>query len=470
MELSNTRRVRGVAVRARRGSGRSASSTWAYATADGRDPVLPHRAPAARARKAWALVALAATVTLLAGCGREPVELVETRAAMTTEITVRVIAPNERTARTCLESAWREMEACALRLDRWTEASDIYKINEAAGMFHVNVDPLTVSCLMAAKDAWKASGGVFDPTVGPLLTLWREAEQRNRPPTDEELAAACRLVGMDKVETLVGLIQKRFNDLPIVAPDDPPPDPDELQRTIYTVGVRKGMELNVGGIAKGYIAGRMARRLRLHGATAGLVAAAGDIYAFGRRPRSMVRFGRDPRWGVAVQDPRHPDDRSRRYTAVHLEDQAIDTSGHYYRGYEIQGTHYSHIIDPRTGRPVDTRLASATVVAEAPALSDGLATAMAVLGIEKGLEVVESLDGVECLLLEWKPKGGEAPTPEGAPPEDADLVAHRSSGFAALEFDPAHLEPETPAPEEAPATPPPATPEPAPSAGNAQGG
>ncbi|MFO8013352.1 MAG: FAD:protein FMN transferase [Phycisphaerae bacterium] len=385
------------------------------------------------------LAALVATATLLlAGCADQSVELVETRAAMTTEITVRVVAPDERTARTCLEAAWREMEECTLRLDRWTDASDIARINANAGTFHITVDPLTISCLAAAKEVWEKTDGAFDPTVGPLLSLWREAQERNRPPTDEELADACSRVGMDKVEILAGVVQRPLGDTDPAPPGAPPPTPEDLQMTVHTVGIREGMELNLGGIAKGYIAGRMARRMQRHGATAGLVAAAGDVYAFGRRPASLAPAGGDRRWGVAVQDPRYPDDRTRHYSAVRLQDQAVDTSGHYYRGYEIQGKTYSHIIDPRTGRPVDTRLASATVVAYDPALSDGLATAMAVLGVEKGMAVVESIEGVECLLLEWAPTSpsveGEQETKGPRP-----LIAHRSSGFAALEFDPSRL-------------------------------
>ncbi|MEA3366902.1 MAG: FAD:protein FMN transferase, partial [Planctomycetota bacterium] len=286
-------------------------------------------------------------------------------------------------------------------------------------------------------------------TVGPLLSLWQEAEERNRPPTEEELSAARDRVGMEKVDILVGVMQRPASELAPPPPGAPPPEPGDLQKTIYTVGIREGMELDAGGIAKGYIAGRMASRMEQHGAIAGLVAAAGDVYAFGRRPASMVRPGGDRRWGVAVQDPRYPDDRTKHYTAVRLEDQAVDTSGHYYRGYEIQGRHYSHIIDPRTGRPVDTRLASATVVADDPALSDGLATAMAVLGIQKGLAVVESLEGVECLLLEWAPVPASVegyPETKGPRP----LIAHRSSGFAALEFDPSGLAEEKPSQDEPP--------------------
>jgi len=391
-----------------------------------------------RRRAASALVALVALA--VAGCtSSEPVELVETRPAISTEITVRVIAPDEATAVACMESAWREMETCALLLDRWTEGSDIWKINDQAGKFSPDVSAVTVSCLGAAKEVWGVTGGAFDPTVGPLLTLWRKAQEDNRLPTPEQVEAARRKVGMEKVEILAGLLQRRQGDAAQGLPSGMPPTPEDLQKDVYTVGIRAGMELDLGGIAKGYIAGRMARRMQVHGAIAGLVAAAGDVYAFGRRPPSLVPPGRDARWGVVVQDPRYPDELGRAYTAIHLEDQAVDTSGHYYRGYEIAGKTYSHIIDPRTGRPVDTRLASATVVARDPAFSDGLATAMAVLGVEKGLALVESLDGVECLLLEWKPREGEAVPASGAPPKDAELIAHRSSGFAAMEFDPSAL-------------------------------
>jgi len=386
-------------------------------------------------------LALAGLVALAAvGCTTsDPVELVETRPAISTEIAVRVIAPDEATALECMESAWREMETCALLLDRWTEGSDVATINKQAGRFHAEVDPITISCLAAAREAWGVTEGAFDPTVGPLLSLWRKAQEDDRLPAPDEVEAARQKVGVEKIEILAGLIQRPQSDVAQGLPSGMPPTPEDLQKDLYTVGIREGMELDLGGIAKGYIAGRMARRMQLHGAIAGLVAAAGDVYAFGRRPPSLVKSGRDARWGVAVQDPRYPDEFGRAYTAIHLENQSVDTSGHYYRGYEIAGKHYSHIIAPRTGRPVDTRLASATVVARDPAFSDGLATAMAVLGVEKGLALVDSLEGVECLLLEWKPKEGETAAPSGAPPKDAELIAHRSSGFAAMEFDPSRL-------------------------------
>jgi len=318
-------------------------------------------------------------------------------------------------------------------LDRHLPDSDISRVNRDAGRFTIEVDPLVTSCLSAAREVYDMTGGAFDPTVGPILELWRKAQERNQLPTEEELAAARAVVGMDAVQILAFMAEKPLAELePLPPRGGPTPKPEDLVFPVYLVGLdREGMALDLGGIAKGYIAGRMASRMRRAGAIAGLVAAAGDVYAFGERPENLVRKGGDRRWGVAVQDPRYPDDRTRLFTAVHIRDQAVDTSGHYYRGYTIKGKRYSHILDPRTGRPVDTHLASVTVVADDPAVSDGLATGIAVLGVEKGMELVEKTEGVECLLLE---SGGE---PAEGSAEKPPLIAHRSSGFAALEFDPA---------------------------------
>jgi thiamine biosynthesis lipoprotein len=391
---------------------------------------------------------------MLAGCGGPPVEVVETRLAMDTQVTVRAIGPTEVVARAAVAAAWREMDECVFRLDRhrkpsdaWLrndpvavrdpaqQPSDVWRVNHEAGKWSTTVDPLVVTCLTSAKEAWELTEGAFDPTVGPLLDLWRRAAEQDRLPTDREIDAARFLVGMDKVEILVIDAQKSPQELGFVPPGYGPPTPEELRQTVHTVSLRPGMQLDLGGIAKGYIAGRMAVRMKQAGAAAGLVSAAGDVYAFGERPEDLATEG-GRRWGVGVQDPRFPNDKTKLYTRIHIRDLAVDTSGHYYRGYTIQGRRFSHILDPRTGRPVSPRLASVTVVAPDPALSDALATAIAVLGVEEGLALVDDTDGVECLLLEANLKEGQEVGPDGAPPPDAELIPYRSKGFAALEFKP----------------------------------
>jgi thiamine biosynthesis lipoprotein len=404
-------------------------------------------------RSSKRVVVAIALGALAAGCAGKPVETVESRLAMDTQVTIRAVGPSEAVTRRALGSAWKEMEECIFRLDNYRkpseawlkgdpaaladraqQPSDVWRINADAGKWSTEVDPLVTSCLTAAREVWELTGGAFDPTVGPLVALWRRAGEENRLPTDDQIAQSRALVGVDKVEILIAEVPREPQDLS-GGPAGGAPAAGGPVRAMSMVSLMQGMKLDLGGIAKGYIVGRMAQRLKQAGATAGLVAAAGDIYAFGERPAGL---GGEPGrlWGVAVQDPRYPDDPNHFYTRIHVRDQAVDTSGHYYRGYAIEGRRYSHIIDPRTGRPVDERLASVTVVAQDAALSDALATAIAVLGAKRGLEIVNQMTGVECLVLEVDPSDEHPLQASGAPAPEAKLIAHRSRGFAALEFKP----------------------------------
>jgi len=401
---------------------------------------------------AFAMVA----ALLLAGCASKPVEVTETRDAMSTQVTVTAIAPTEAISRRAIAAAWKEMGLCISCLDRYRKPSDawlrgdaaarkdpaqrpsdVWRINHEAGKWNTVVDPLTSTCLAASREAWELCGGAFDPTVGPIVDLWRAAAKEDRLPTDEEMARARSLVGLDKVEVIITSVLRPLQGADLAPPEEDQPPPEETTVPLNMVSMAEGMQLDLGGIAKGYIAGRMAQRLKEAGASAALVACAGDLYAFGERPASLAREGGERRWLVGVQDPRFPDDRARLFTRLAIRDMGVSTSGHYYRGYTIQGRRYSHIVDPRTGRPVDTRLASITVVSVDPSISDGLATAIAVMGAEKGIAMVDQLTGAECLVLEAKLTEGQSIGPDGAPPPDAELVAHRSKGFAAFEVTPA---------------------------------
>ncbi len=391
-----------------------------------------NRPPAAGHRLVLTAAIAAAAATMPAGCSRAPVETVETRFGMNTAVTVRAVAPDRATARAALDAAWTEMERCEAALDRHNPDADLARVNRDAGLPQETVDAVVTGCLAAAREVHDLTGGAFDPTVGPLLDLWKAAERRDREPTDEELQAALKLVGMDKVEIVAAGVA------PWPGPKTSPPGGAGGAgggTMLHLVQLnRKGMVLDLGGIAKGYATMRMAVRMEQAGAMAALIDAGGDTYALGRRPEALAPEGADPRWGVGVRDPRYPYEAgrdARLYTALRVADRAAVTSGHYERGYEIAGVSYSHIIDPRTGRPVNRQIASITVVGPDAAVADGLATGLAVMGAEKGLALVESLDGVECLILEVP-----ADQVEAADPEQVDLIAHRSSGFSELEFDP----------------------------------
>ena len=372
---------------------------------------------------------------------------------MTTLITVHAVGPSEAKAREAIAGAWKEMDFGIAKLDwhrgpseAWLkrdrealkdpaqQPSDVWRINHEAGRGAAEVDPIVTSCLAVAKEVHKLSGGAFDPTVLPILNVWREAAKANKMPSDEDLAKACALVGLEKVDIVADMAARPPSDMPITPPGTPPPTAEELVKAIYYVQLwKKGMGLDLSGVAKGFIVGRMASRMREAGATACLIQAGGDIFAAGEKPADPKKPGGDRRWGVGVQDPRFPDDPARLFTAIRVKDQAVTTSGHYFRGYTVEGKRFSHIVDPKTGRPVDNRIASVTVVARDPGVADALSTAVAVMGIEKGMAMIEELQDTECLILEATPPEPGAPEPK---PEEIRLVPHRSQGFAALEYKP----------------------------------
>jgi thiamine biosynthesis lipoprotein len=212
------------------------------------------------------------------------------------------------------------------------------------------------------------TGGAFDVTVGPLSRLWRRARVTGEPPDPAAVAAAKALVGYQHVEL---------------------PSPGTARLTMA------GMLLDLGGIAKGYAADQALAALRVHGASRALVAIGGDV-AVGDAPP-----GKDG-WIVAVAPlgPAAGGD----VAPLTLRHSAVSTSGDAEQHFERNGTRYSHILTPRTGHSLDGRR-GVTVVASDGLTADGLATAVSVLGRERGLALIDDTPGAAALILESSPGG-----------------------------------------------------------------
>ena len=200
-------------------------------------------------------------------------------------------------------------------------------------------------------------------TVGPLVTLWRRARKERVLPNGTEIDIAKRLV-----------------DWRLVAIDP-------VNRTVELK--RAGMRLDFGGIAKGYIAQEVSRVLRDQGMTRSLVAVAGDIVAGDPPPDTEG-------WKVGVAPLDRPNGAPSRL--LQLGKCAISTSGDAFQFVEIEGVRYSHIVDPKTGLGL-TQRSSVTVVARDGATADALATAVSVLGAERGMKLIEGTDGVDVLIV-----------------------------------------------------------------------
>jgi thiamine biosynthesis lipoprotein len=397
---------------------------------------------------------------LAPGCSGKSVEVVETHAASDIKVTVRAVAPTEKIARAAALAAWKEMETCVRLLDRdrkpsaaWLAKdakaridaqqvpSDVWRINDAAGKgWTVEIDPITATCLGACKEALNATGSVFDPTVGPLVDLWRDAEKRKELPTEAEIAKARAAVGFDRMEMAFGKKTKASEEVPAeeAAEDENP------ENMTYSVGLHKGTSLDLDGIRRGYMAGRMASRMSKAGAKAGTVTIAGTVSAYGEQPRTFTRYtpgqpaaevqrtGGDKAWLAAVQDPRFPSDATKTFTTLRIENLSASTCDLSRGALTILGRHYSPIIDPKTGRPVSNSIASVTVVGPDPALAEAYAVAVAAMGVDEGMKMIGA-EGAECLILEVAPKDGKAWQAGDPLGETAELIPHRSSGMAALE-------------------------------------
>jgi len=251
------------------------------------------------------------------------------------------------------ESVLRGIEA---RMSIWLADSEISRFNAADEGREVALSAETVEVLRAARAALDATGGAFDVTCRPLIELWRRSGEAHRLPTDEELERA-------RASSSWALIQLT--------------DSGAVKRAAAA-------RVDLGGIAKGYAIDRAVDVLERAGLVGGLVDVGGDLRCFGRPPEGV-------RWRVEIKDPFGPG----RLVEIRLPGGAMCTSGNYARFVEIEGKRYSHIIDPRTGRPASA-VPSATVTAQTAMEADIWATALSVLG-PPGLKVLAEAD--EALLI-----------------------------------------------------------------------
>ena len=270
-------------------------------------------------------------------------------------------------------------------ISTYKDDSELSRANHDAADRPVPISPETHALLARALAYCRLTHGAFDITVGPLLQLWKEAAEEGRPPTPAELSAARSLVGYQMV-TLS----------------------DRQEPSVSFA--RAGVTVNVNAIAKGYAVDQALAATRVPGVLAALVDIGGEIACFGAESPGRP-------WRVGIQDPfaaanDNPLSESARWT-IQLRDNAVATSGNYRQYLSIGAQQVSHIVDPRTGQPA-AKLPSVTIIAPKAEDADALATAVSVLGPEEGMELIESLDHVEALLIGSDP---DNPRP------------YRSSGF-----------------------------------------
>lgn len=260
---------------------------------------------------------------------------------------------------TLLDGCFDLIRTYEARFDRFDKDSDIARLNAADGAA-VTVSDDTAALLSTAQRYSVLSNGAFDVTIAPIMDCWPFADTSVPFPTKQDIDAALSRVG--------------YAQLCI--------DGNTVKLSSAEAAV------DVGGIAKGYIADRLSEYLRRQGGTSALLDLGGNIYVLGDKN------GRD--FTVGVRDP---DDENGLVAVIPARDCSVVTSGDYERYAEKDGVRYHHLIDPTTGYPADTGLRSVTVVSPYSVDGDALSTACFVLGQERGLALIESLDGIEALFV-----------------------------------------------------------------------
>lgn len=261
--------------------------------------------------------------------------------------------------------------------------TELSQLNRQAASHPMPVERRLFELLCLARDISRETAGCFDPTSGQLIALWRQCRKEARLPTDTEIAERLALVGMQHVA---------------FGADDP-------SSITYD---RPGVELNLGSIGKGYALDRAAEILNEHDLTEWLIQ--------GGHSSVIARGGHNelPGWPVGLRNPLLP---QRRFGTILLCDQALATSGTAVQHFRFEGKRYGHIIDPRTGWPVDNML-SVTVLAPTAAEADALSTAFFVGGVELAERYCSNHRSVSALLIP-PPSGGQRlePVNLGIPPE-----------------------------------------------------
>lgn len=296
------------------------------------------------------------------GLSNEP--LSKTEFMMDTIMTIRIYDKKDNKV---LEKVFERLEDIENKMSATIDTSEINKVNNNAGIEPVKVSEDTYFVLKEAKYHAKISDGAYEPTIGPLVSLWniQTEDDLNRDWIPE-------LEDIEKTKELVD-----YEDLELL-------DNNEVFLK------RKGMRLDLGGIVKGYAADEARKILQENEVNIAIIDLGGNIYAHGIKSDGIP-------WKIGIQNPIEV---TGDYLGVlDVKDKSVVTSGNYERFFRYEGRKYHHIIDRETGYPAENEITGVTIISDRSIDGDALSTALFILGIEKSMEIINSMDGVDAIFI-----------------------------------------------------------------------
>lgn len=264
-------------------------------------------------------------------------------------------------AEKAVEESINKIAAIEKLMSKTIEQSDIYRLNHNQTEA-IEIDSETMTVLKKAKEYAELTAGDFDPTLGALVNLWGIGTKNPTVPQASAIKKALKNTGYQYLE-----LNKKSAKL-----------------------TQTKVELDLGGIVKGYAADSVQKIMKKNGVEHAFVNLGGNVLVIGDKVDGSA-------WKVGIQDPRRG--RGTVMAIVDAKDMTIVTSGNYERYFEENGTLYHHIIDPKTGYPAQNNLLSVSIISRSSFDADALSTSVYVMGLKKGMKFIEAMDKVEAMFI-----------------------------------------------------------------------
>lgn len=309
----------------------------------------------------WVASSLMLFAMTFASCAKQPQKMVLQGLVQGSYYAITYYDEEGRNFQQEIDSIFHAVD---MSVNLWVDSSVICKVNRNE---EVALDQIFIENFEVAQRAAALSDGYFDPTISPLVSAWGfSAKNPHLPPLTSHL--------IDSLKQLVDYRKVRIEDGKLIK-ENP------------------AMKLDFNAIAQGYTTDLVGALLEAKGIKSYIVDVGGEIFARGTKPDGKP-------WVVGIEKPAADWDSERVVQErVELEDKGIVTSGSYRKYVEREGKRYSHCIDPMTGYPVEHNLLSATVIAENATWADALASICMVMGMERSLELIKTLEGVEVFYI-----------------------------------------------------------------------
>jgi thiamine biosynthesis lipoprotein len=278
--------------------------------------------------------------------------------------TVCKVSIYDNPSKEAFDAAFYRIGEIDAKMSLHKDSSELEAVNAKAGEGPQTVSLDTYAVIEEALEIAALSGGAFDPTIGPLVEAWDIGGDNPRKPSQEEIDSLLPLVGYRRVAL------------------------DSEDHSVFLAD--PGMILDLGGIAKGYAADEVAKVLEEHDVHSGIVNLGGNVLTIGSKPDGSP-------WKIGIQDP--DEERGGYVMVLSLVDQSLVTSGPYERFFVQDGKVYHHILDTKTGYPVDTDFTSVSIITPRSFIADALSTSVFALGLEKGMALIDSMEDVEAVFF-----------------------------------------------------------------------